>query len=139
MNSRIHIAFSVTMSIVVLFAIVWGIDLAGSPATARIQRLDQQRLDDLQTIFREVQLLCHDPDIKNKLKRHLPLTLEELAELARSERINLTDPETGLSYVYTVTTKRLMCCAQHFHRGGTRIFTFSGTTHQANTLSPSTR
>ena len=43
---------------------------------------------------------CHDPDIKHELKRPLPQTLEELAALARSERINLTDPETGERYVY---------------------------------------
>jgi hypothetical protein len=29
------------------------------------------------------------------LKRSLPKTLDELATMARSERINLTDPETG--------------------------------------------
>lgn len=33
---------------------------------------------------------------------HLTNTLDELAALARSERINLTDPETGQRYVYTV-------------------------------------
>ena len=59
-------------------------------------------MGDLQTIFREVQSLCHDPDIKDELKRPLPKTLEELAVQARSERINLNDPETGERYVYTV-------------------------------------
>ena len=58
--------------------------------------------DDLQIIFREVQSLCQDPDIKDELKRALPDTLDELAALARSERINLTDPETGQRYVYAV-------------------------------------
>ena len=56
----------------------------------------------MRTIFREVQSLCRDPDIKEELKRPLPDTLEELAALARSERINLTDPETGQRYGYTV-------------------------------------
>lgn len=87
---------------VVIVAVVWGFALVGSPWTTRLQRFDQQRVDDLQTIFREIQSLCRDPDIKDELKRPLPLTLDELAVLARHERINLTDPETGKRYVYTV-------------------------------------
>jgi hypothetical protein len=102
MMTRLHTAFSVASSLVVVVAVAWGAVLVGSPATARLQRFDQQRLGDLQTIFREVQSLCHDPDIKTELKRALPATLDELASLARSERINLTDPETGERYVYAV-------------------------------------
>ena len=90
------------MSIVVVGAVVWGVVVVGTPGTARLQRLDQRRLEDLQTIFREVQSLCRDPDIKHELKRALPDTLDELAALARSERISLTDPETRERYVYTV-------------------------------------
>ena len=102
MTSRIHILFSVASSIVVVVAIVWGVFVVGSPGKARVQRFDQQRLEDLQTIFREIQSLCQDPDIKKELKRALPKTLDQLATLARTERINLTDPETGERYVYTV-------------------------------------
>ncbi|MAG93006.1 MAG: hypothetical protein CMJ48_04585 [Planctomycetaceae bacterium] len=102
MTTRVHTLFSVGSSVVVVAAVVWGFVLVGSPATTRLQRFDQQRLDDLQTIVREIQSLCHDPDIKDKLKRPLPETLEELASLARHERIDATDPETGESYVYTI-------------------------------------
>lgn len=102
MTTRIHATFSIVSSIVVVVAIVLGFALVGSPATTRLQRFDQQRLDDLQTIFREIQSLCHDPDIKDELKRPLPKSLDDLAELARFERINLTDPQTGLRYGYTV-------------------------------------
>lgn len=102
MTTRIHILFSMALSIVVLAAIVWGISVVGSPATARLHRFDQQRLRDLQTIFREVQSLCQDPEIKDELKRELPATLGDLATLARTERINLFDPETGQRYVYQV-------------------------------------
>ena len=95
MTTRIHATFSVVSSVVVAAAVVWGAVLVGSPGTARVLRFDQQRLEDLQTIFREVQSLCHDPDMKDELKRALPATLDELAAIARNERINLTDPETG--------------------------------------------
>lgn len=105
MTTKVHIIFSIASSIVVIFAIVWGIALVGSPASARLQRFDRQRLNDLQTIFREVQSLCRDRDIKDRLKRDLPATLDELAAIARSERINLTDPETGEPYVYRVIDK----------------------------------
>ena len=102
MTTRIHVMFSVASSAVVVVAVVWGFALVGSPGTTRVQRFDQQRLDDLQTIFREIQSLCRDPDIKDKLKRPLPATLEELATLARHQRINLSDPETWQRYGYTV-------------------------------------
>lgn len=102
MTARAHLLASVAMSVVVLVAVVWGVVLVGSPATARHQRFDHQRLQDLQTIFREVQSLCRDPDIKDSLKRPLPGSLEELAGWARSERIPLSDPETQERYSYTV-------------------------------------
>ena len=102
MTNRIHILFTIAVSIVVIVAVVWGIALIGSPGAARLQRFDQQRLKDLRTIFDEVQSLCRDPDIKDKLKRPLPATLDELAAEARGKKINLTDPETGERYDYTV-------------------------------------
>ncbi len=105
MTTRIHVVFSIASSLVVGVAVVWGVVLVGSPGTARLQRFDQQRLSDLQTISREIQSLCHDTDIKDKLKRPLPKTLEELASLAQFERINLTDPQFGQRYLYTVKSE----------------------------------
>jgi len=102
MKERTHILFSVAMSVTVIAAVVIGVRIVGSPETARLQRFDQQRLADLQTIFREVQSLCRDAEAKDKLKRVLPATLDELATLARMEKINGADPETGLTYVYRV-------------------------------------
>ena len=106
MKSRTHVVFSVASSVVVVVAVVWGVVLVGSPGAARLQRFDQGRLQDLQTIFREVQSLSQDSDIKNELKRPLPATLDELAAIARTERINLADPETGQRYVYAVKDGR---------------------------------
>lgn len=102
MTTRAHAIFSVAFSLVVVVAIAWGAVLIGSPGTARLQRLDEQRLADLQTISREIQSLCQDPDIKDGLKRPLPESLDELADLARTERIRLVDPETGRRYDYDV-------------------------------------
>ena len=106
MKTRLHVTFSVASSMVVVVAVAWGVALVGSPGTVRLQRFDQQRLEDLQTIFREVQSLCQDPDIKEELERPLPNTVDEVAAIARSERINLTDPETGERYVYAVRDEK---------------------------------
>ena len=102
MKTNPHVAFSVAASVVVVIAVAWGVALVGSPGTARLQRFDQQRTGDLQTIFREIQSLCQDLDIKDALKRPLPDTLDELAAIARSERINVSDPETRERYIYAV-------------------------------------
>lgn len=108
---RVHTLFALVSSLVVLAAVVWGFVLVGSPATVRLQRFDQQRLQDLQTIFREIQSLCIDPDPDETLKRPLPQTLDELALEARQRKINLTDPETGERYLYTVEgeTRYTLC------------------------------
>jgi hypothetical protein len=102
MTKRTHVIFSVVMSMVVVATVVWGVVVVGTPGTVRLRRFDHRRMEDLQTISREIQSLCHDPDIKDRLKRALPATLDELAAIARSERISLTDPETGQPYLYEV-------------------------------------
>ena len=102
MTKRLHTLFSVVLTVVVLAALAWGVAVVGTPGSARLQRFDQRRLEDLQTIVREVQSLCQDPDSRSELRRALPATLDELAALARSERINLTDPATRERYGYTV-------------------------------------
>ena len=116
MTRRMHIVFSAISSVVVIGAIIWGIVLVGTPRVVRLQRFDEQRLQDLKTIFREVQSLCHDPDIKDRLKRPLPSSLDEISTLARVERINLWDPETGQRYEYTVTSPTTyVLCATFSH------------------------
>ncbi len=105
MTKRIHQIFSVASAVVVIVAIVWGFALVGSPGTTRLLRFDRQRMEDLQTIVREIQSLCRYPDVKDGLKRPLPASLDKLAELARVRRINLTDPQTGQRYEYTVTSE----------------------------------
>lgn len=103
MTSRVHLMFTVVSSAMVLIAIVWGVTLVGSPTTARLLRFDERRINDLRTIHRELQRLCHDEDLRDSLKRPLPKTLDELATIARTERINVRDPETGEPYAYSVT------------------------------------
>jgi hypothetical protein len=105
MSVRTHAAFGVAASIVVTFAIVWGFVLAGSPATRRLERLDERRLQDLQTIASEIQSMVVYPDRKRELKEPLPKTLNEAVQRARGARLNPRDPETGEPYRYTVKSE----------------------------------
>jgi hypothetical protein len=97
-------AFGIAASIVVISAIVWGFVLAGSPATRRLERFDLQRLQDLQTIAREIQSMVEYayPERKRELKEPLPRTLDEAVRRARGAKLNPRDPETGEPYRYTV-------------------------------------
>jgi len=102
MSPRIHAAFAIVASVVVASAVAWGFVLVGSPAARRLERFDEQRLQDLQTIAREIQSMVVDPNKKGRLKESLPKTLEEAAKRARNARVNPRDPETGEPYAYTV-------------------------------------
>lgn len=102
MTPRIHAACAIAATTVVVLAVAWGFVLVGSPATRRLERFDEQRLQDLQTIAREIQLMVEDPNEKGTLKEALPKTLAEAASRASDERVNPRDPETGEPYGYTV-------------------------------------
>ena len=72
MTPRFHAAFAVVASVAVAFAVGWGFVLAGSPATRRLERMDERRLQDLQTIAREIQWMVVDPNKKGTLKCRSP-------------------------------------------------------------------
>jgi hypothetical protein len=110
MNSRFHTLSAIIATVAVAAAIAWGFVLVGSPGGRRLERVDEERLSDLQTIVREIHSLVIDPMAttekeKTTLKTTLPKTLEELAAAARDEKINLADPETGEPYTYTIKDK----------------------------------
>lgn len=102
MSWRFHAVFAVLASVAVAIAIAWGFMLVGSPGARRLERFDEQRLQDLQAIVREVHAMVVDADKPPSLKGPLPKTLEEVGERARSERVKLNDPETGEPYSYVV-------------------------------------
>ncbi|MEK7641436.1 MAG: DUF5671 domain-containing protein [Patescibacteria group bacterium] len=80
----------------VLAAIVMGFVAAGSPATQRALRLDNQRVNDLSTI--QWQVIGYWQQ-----KESLPVTLADLADPISGFTIP-TDPETKTEYGYAVTT-----------------------------------
>lgn len=102
MTPRIHAAFGILATLVVVLAVGWGFYLVGSPAARRKEHFDKQRLEDLQTIALAIESMVVDLNNQGQLKGPLPQTLAEAAERARNERLNPRDPETGEPYGYTV-------------------------------------
>jgi len=105
MTLRIHAAFAVVASVVVAVAVAWGFFLVGSPATRRLEHFDEHRLQDLQTIAREIQSMVENRNKRGTLKEPLPKTLEEAAERARDERLNPSDPETNEPYRFRINNE----------------------------------
>jgi hypothetical protein len=125
MTLRIHAAFAVVTSVVVFFAIAWGFFLVGSPATRRLERFDERRLEDLRTIAREIQSMVENPNKNGTLKEPLPKTLEEAAQRSRDERLNPRDPETNEPYRFLIkneTTYELCATFARKRDSDARVF-----------------
>ena len=80
---------------VVLIAVVSGFFIIGSPQDARLVKIDQQRVNDLQNI--QWQIVNYW-----QLKESIPTSLTELQDPI-SGFVVPVDPETGLAYAYTAT------------------------------------
>ena len=80
--------------------------MLGSPASARERRLDQIRLDHLQSIRRELSLhhlRSRDPrETGSAPGRPLPASLEELRDLTLDRALIIHDPQSGQPYGYEV-------------------------------------
>jgi hypothetical protein len=112
MRPSIHRVFGIVATGVVLVTVVWGFTKAGAPDTRRAERMDERRLEDLQTIHGEILELVRDPDRPGALRAALPSTLAELASKATGRRISTTDPESNEAYEYRVTgTSTYVLCA----------------------------
>ncbi|MFA7286644.1 MAG: DUF5671 domain-containing protein [Patescibacteria group bacterium] len=94
-KNRVAKPLALVTSLLVIAGIVGGFFLAGSPATQRAWKFDDQRVSDLEQI--QVQILNHWIG-----KQALPTKLEELTDSV-SGFIAPVDPETGAGYEYVVT------------------------------------
>ena len=137
MTARLHYGFGAIATVAVAAVVAWGFHVVGTPDTRRQERFDERRLEDLQTIHREIQLLVRDPDLPGELRRELPATLAEAAALATDRRLLLNDPETAEPYGYRpvdaktyeltatfVTTRDADSEVFWNHPAGTHTFTF---------------
>lgn len=78
---------------VVVAAVVTGLVLSGSPAKARLEKLDERRVQDLRSLVRAA-------DLAWTRQGTLPGSLAELAELASLPAERTRDPQTGEPYEY---------------------------------------
>jgi hypothetical protein len=109
-RQRLRRFLSVAALLLVTGSVVLGFTMAGSPFSARLQRLDEKRVADLRAIHRTIQQMATKTD-KNtntvQVIRSLPTTLAEVAEYQATReagrKLDLVDPQTGEEYAYTVT------------------------------------
>ncbi len=77
---------------VVVASIVAAVALVGGPASGRLERLDDRRVEDLRGIVQAIDRLWNDHG-------RLPASLEELAQDPRA-RVEYLDPGSGAPYEY---------------------------------------
>jgi type II secretory pathway pseudopilin PulG len=98
---------------VVTVTVIGGLVMLGSPGEARVRRLDERRVADLQAIARAT-------NVYRTRHGRLPPSLEELAQEA-GMRVDLRDPTTAERYSYrTVDSLTYELCArfERVSRGG---------------------
>jgi hypothetical protein len=100
-----------TAIVLVTGAVVLGFSLAGSPATARLQRLDDKRVEDLRAVHRTIQKMVTKRENGTlKVIRALPKSLDEVAKYQQTQqggrRLELRDPQTGEEYAYAATGEK---------------------------------
>jgi hypothetical protein len=96
--------------LVVVTAVGLGFDMAGSPFSARLRRLDEKRVEDLRAIHHVVQQMVTKPDLNTNtvtVIRDLPKTIDEIVGYQRTKetgrKLDVVDPQTGSKYGYSVT------------------------------------
>ena len=106
-KSGLHRIFGWIAIVIAVAAVVYGIVLAGTPATGRLQRLDEQRVSDLRLIQEEILNNIYGTERYNPqplgertLPKPLPVDLQQVAVGASYSKIEMNDPETGIPYVY---------------------------------------
>jgi len=87
-----------SVGVLVIFAIIAGFFIVGTPGQAREYRLDQQKVNDLQSIQSQVVYYWQQ-------KQKLPATLAELNDPLSYYSVPV-DPQTGSAYTYQVNGAR---------------------------------
>lgn len=117
-RSSIHKQFLGLSSGIVLVTILSAVLLVGGPNFGRMQKMDDDRIQDLRAIHEEAlnavygQLRYQQPPLNiSKLPKPLPKTLEEVAAGSQYAKIDIVDPATLQQYEYTVEGSVFMLCA----------------------------
>lgn len=89
----------VVVAIVVISAIIYGFTSSGSPANARAEKFDTQRIADLSGIYNSVNAAYTASGV-------LPQTIEQAYKDSGYGTMTYTDPETKTPYEYIPGDKR---------------------------------
>jgi hypothetical protein len=85
--------FAIASSVIVLVAVVGAFFIVGSPQSARLIQLDEQKISDLQQI--QSQIIYYW-----QRKQVLPSSLEDLNDPLSSYIVTIIDPQTNQQYEY---------------------------------------
>ncbi|MEK7562783.1 MAG: DUF5671 domain-containing protein [Patescibacteria group bacterium] len=107
-QGNMHRAYALGSIVVVALTIVYGLFMAGSPATERDRRIDGQRLSDIRVIADATLSIVYGNDRWSKpipapvsSLKPLPSSLEVIVRETVDQRVPSTDPE-GIPYEYIV-------------------------------------
>lgn len=106
---RYHKHYVIAAALIAVVTFVWGLALVGSPIRGRMERLDEQRVSDLQAIEGEIYNISYGQNrytvpAPTALPKPLPKTLADVVANAQYQKPNITDPDTGAPYEYVITT-----------------------------------
>ncbi len=107
-KSKLHRSFAWIAAVIAVAAVAYGIFVAGTPMTGRLERLDEQRLSDLKNIQNEVLNIVYGSDKSSPvpiggikvLPKPLPTDMDAIAAGAQYTKISTSDPATGSPYLY---------------------------------------
>jgi len=141
-TTQTHRCFAATATALAFGTVLCGFFLAGSPNTGRLQRLDERRLTELQSIYTEIKNISlgasqYLPPDQRSLQNPVPRTLQDLATRAVHRRPEIRDPASGHEYGYRLLDEtHIQLCArfdtertetmnpQWNHRTGRHCFEF---------------
>jgi hypothetical protein len=92
-NSMSRKVWVTVVSLLILFAIIWGFSVLGSPRTQRLMRYDEQKITDLQNMNSQIGAYFSE-------KSSLPSDINELYARNMGYYSQPADPQTGKSYEY---------------------------------------
>ncbi|MFA4937031.1 MAG: hypothetical protein WC575_01910 [Patescibacteria group bacterium] len=102
--------FSYIIIAIVAICVIAGFFIVGSPKEERLMRLDDQRIQDLQSLQSEIIYYWQN---KNQLPTQLTNLIDNISGFYPPQ-----DPETGLAYTYEVTGNESFKLCATFSRTG---------------------
>lgn len=109
---------AIAATVVIIAAVIAGIVLTEGPGTARAERFDQERLNNLSALAQLINDHFNSHDV-------LPETIGAFSDDASYERIS-TDPRTNAPYPYTILSETSYRLCATFETNGPHEFGIYG-------------